>query len=570
MKREKKIHASLAWSKLGAALAVMAVVEQAQAASLTSGGDWDVNLDTTVQYTTGWRAQGRDNAIGNHPFFAEGDYKFNKGDMVTNRLQGLMELQGVYKKDTGFRLSGSYWNDFAYDSAVKTNPNPAFSTFLSYPSGSYSSQTKHDHIQGGEILDAFVFHNTKIGDTPVYLKAGRFTQYWGNAFFFGFSNIAYSQHPIDFVKAFTQPGSEIKELFLPRAQVMASTDLTPELSVSAQYFLEFRANRFPQGGTYLGPFDILYNGPTSGGALAGSFGGPVSAGAQYEPKNINNNFGLKANWSPQWAGGDLGFYYRQFDDVQPWAVADIYAGGGGQVKGIFAQKTKLYGLSYEHTFGALSTGYEISYRTNTGLNSAFTNGAAGVPYQQGATGNIVNVIANGLYILPRTPLWDTGTLIGEISYTHLNSVTGNASLYNGVGYASCRNSVNAAIPGSVNDGCGTKNAVALAVLFEPQWLQVGPGLDLSAPMSLTYGIHGDPAYTGGTFYAQGSKIFSVGVKATIREKTTVTLQYNGYHYHTSPIANVPGLGDSYSGFGGNGPAALNDKGWVQLTLKTSF
>src|SRR5439155_3863650 len=114
----------------------------------------------------------------------------------------------------------------------------------------------------------------------------------------------------------------------PRAQVMASTDLTPELSVSAQYFLEFRANRFPQGGTYLGPFDILYNGPTSGGALAGSFGGPVSAGAQYEPKNINNNFGLKANWSPQWAGGDLGFYYRQFDDVQPWAVADIYAGGG--------------------------------------------------------------------------------------------------------------------------------------------------------------------------------------------------------------------------------------------------
>lgn len=570
MRSEKRICGPLPLTVLASALAVGGLVEPAQAANLASGGDWDVNLDTTIQYTTGWRAQKRDDGIGNHPFFAEGDYKFDKGDMVTNRLQGLVELQGVYQKNTGFRISGSYWKDFAYDDTVRTNPNPAFSTFLSYTDGRYSSETKKWHMQGGEILDAFVFHNTKVGDTPVYLKAGRFTQHWGNAFFFGFSNIAYSQHPVDYVKAFTQPGSEVKELFLPRAQVMASADVTPELSLSAQYFLEFRANRFPEGGTYLGPFDILYSGPNSGGAVAGLFGGPVSAGHTYKPKDINNNFGLKAAWSPEWAGGDIGFYYRQFDDVQPWATADIYPGGGGEVHQIFAQKSKLYGVSYERTFGPLSTGWEISYRTNTALNSAFSNGLVGVPYREGAKGDIVNIIANGLYTLGRTPMWDTGLLIAELSYTHLNRVTRNADLYNGVGYASCRDSVNGALPGSVADGCGSNNAVGLAFLFEPQWLQVGPGIDLSMPISLTYGLHGNPAYAAGSFYAKGTKIYSVGVKATIDQKTTVALQYNGYQWNTSPKVNVPGLGESYAGFGGNGPVGLNDKGWVQLTLKTSF
>lgn len=551
-------------------LATMCVVEQANAVRLTGEGDWDVSLDTTIQYTLGWRAHGRDDGIGNHPFFAEGDYKFDKGDIVSNRVQGLVELQGVYRGNTGFRASGSVWKDFAYDDTVKTNPNPAFSTFLSYPDGKYSGYTKKYHLRGGELLDAFAFHNTKVGDTPVYLKAGRFTQYWGNAFFFGFSNIAYSQHPIDYIKAFSQPGSEVKELFLPRSQVMVSADLTPELSLSAQYFLEYRANRYPEGGTYLGPFDILYFGPRSGGALAGALGGPVGAGHANEPGNVNDNFGVKLGWSPKWAGGDLGFYYRQFDDVHPWPVADINPAGGGDVHLEFAKRTKLYGVSYERTFGLLSTGYEVSYRKDTALSSAFFNGQPGVPYKAGATGNIVNVIANALYTLPHTPLWNTGALIAELSYTRLLDVTGNRQLFNGVGYATCRDSVNAALPGSKADGCATKNAIALAVLFEPQWLQVWPNVDLSAPMSLTYGIHGNPAYAAGGFYAEGAKLYSVGIKANFKQRYTVALQYNGYHYDTSPKVNIPGLGESYSGFGGNGAVALNDKGWVSLVFKTSF
>jgi len=65
--------------------------------------------------------------------------------------------------------------------------NPAFpSSFLTYPSGRYSGTTRKYHIQGGELLDAFVFANHRLGEVPVYFKAGRFTQQWGNALFDSF------------------------------------------------------------------------------------------------------------------------------------------------------------------------------------------------------------------------------------------------------------------------------------------------------------------------------------------------------------------------------------------------
>ena len=554
------------WPRLTAsalAVAALCLATSAQAYKFETGGDFELNLDTSLQYTLGVRAQERDDKIGNHPFFAEGDYKFDRGDLVTNRIQGIIELQGVYKTDLGFRLSGSAWKDFAYDDEVKTNPNPAFSTFLSYDGGKYSSTTKKYHLQGGELLDAFVFGNTSVGDTKLYGKLGRFTQYWGNAFLFGFSNIAYSQHPVDYIKGFSQPGSEVKELFLPRTQALLTAELSPELSVSGQYFFEFRPNRFPEGGTYLGPFDILYGGPNNGGALGGLFGGLVTAGRKDEPNENNQNYGLKATWSPAWAGGDLGFYYRQMDEVQPWSLVDIGAAGGGALHLSYAQKVKLLGVSYERTFGTVSTGFEVSYRRNSALTSALTNGIAGVPTTEGAKGNLVNVIANAFVQLGTTPLWDTGILIAEATYTQLTSVTSHSELFNAQGYGSCPTN-------NKWDGCATKQALAVGFVFEPQWLQVFPGWDLSMPSSLTLGIKGNPAYAAGAFYAQGTNIHSIGIKGTFQAKNTISLQYNGYKWRTSPSAVVPGLGESYTGFGGNGPVALNDKGWVQLTFKTSF
>jgi len=545
---------------LPAAILAASLAPHAQAMRLDTGENWETTLNTTLQHTMGWRAQSRDSGISNNPAHDESNYKFgSRGDMVTNRTNALVELQGVYRRNSGYRISGSAWKDFAYDDKVKTHPD--FEDISSYRDNRYSSKTKKFHMRGAELLDAFAFHNTSIDGKSVYLKAGRFTEYWGNALFFGFSNIGYSQHPIDYLKSFSAPGTDIKELFLPRAQVMATMELTPDLSISSQYFLEFRPNRYPEGGTYLAPADFLYVGPNQAGNLDAAFGGPVSAGHERRPDHVNDNFGFKVSWSPEWAGGDFGFYYRQFDDVQPSAFMQIYDTGGGRLNQEFAEKVKLYGFSYETNIGPVSTGFEVSYREDTSLASTLT-GIPGKDYRKGiATGDVANVIVNGMYTLGETLFWDTGVLLAELSYTRLVDVTGNKELYNGIGHDGCGG-------GSKSDGCATRNASAVAVLFEPQWLQVYPSVDLSAPMSLTYGANGNPAYNGGSFYAEGTQIYSIGIKATYRQVHSATLQYNGYHWNAKRKDTDFGGGLAYGG--GNGPFALNDKGWIQLQLKTSF
>ena len=191
----------------------------AEAAKLDAGSDWDLNFDNSVMYNAGWRAQDINPLIGNHIAFAQGDYKFaKKGDMVTDRIQDLIEFQGIYQGQMGFRMSASVWKDFAYNN--KAEQNPALTPVIgnAYENGTYNGVVHKEYVQGGEMLDYFVFLNKDIGDTPMQLKAGRLTQYWGNAFFFGFTNIGYSQSPIDFQKGFAQPGTEVKELFLPRRQ----------------------------------------------------------------------------------------------------------------------------------------------------------------------------------------------------------------------------------------------------------------------------------------------------------------------------------------------------------------
>jgi len=195
---------------------------------------------------------------------------------------------------------------------------------------------------------------------------------------------------------------------------------------------------------------------------------------------------------------------------------EIYETGGGRLNQEFVEKAKLYGFSYETNLGPVSTGLEVSYRTDTSLSSTIT-GTPGKIYDKGvAKGDIANVIINGMYTLGDTPLWDTGMLLAELSYTRLVNVTDNKELYNGIGYAGCSE-------GSRSDGCATRNALGVSVLFEPQWLQVYPSVDISAPISLTYGVDGNPAYNGGSFYAERSKIYSIGVKATYRQIHSVKL-----------------------------------------------
>ena len=149
----------------------------------TGNADLAVRWDNTVRANYARRVEGRDNKVGNDPKADEGDYIFDKGQAVAKRLDLLSELDVVYQKRYGFRVSGAAWYDGAYGDSGKSNP--ALATIPSYINNQFTPTIRHLYHSGGEVLDAFVFAGGDIGEVPVNGKLGRHTIYWGESVYLG-------------------------------------------------------------------------------------------------------------------------------------------------------------------------------------------------------------------------------------------------------------------------------------------------------------------------------------------------------------------------------------------------
>ena len=559
----------------GTAAALLIWAGNASAFPIDMGPNWTINLDTTVQYNLGFRAESMDDKIGNDPNYSENNYKFDKaGDIVTNRLSFMPELDASYSADfgsAGFRVSGSVFRDFAYDDKVENHkgeamPGVSYEDLGSYRGNKYSNYTKRYYVRGGQLLDAFVFANFRAFDKPTSVRLGRFTSYWGNSMFSGHAGIAYSQNAADNIKGASAPGTEAKELAIPRAQAMISTQLSDDWTLEAQHFFEFEGNRLPEGGTYLGITGFLFNGPDYLGGPGG-----IPQGRKHEPDSVNSNYGVRLSYQPYWLRGTLSAVYRRFDETQPWAplMATDATGVPTSYHLAYAQKVDMFGLSLEKQLGTFSTGFEATYRKNTAL------GSAGVLLddrgREGARGDTFNLIANAITGLTGTRFYDTGIAMAELSFTKRLKTTDNKELYNGT-------SNRAVCPsGSKWDGCATDESVIFSAMVEPQWLQAYPGVDLSMPAFVQYGVYGNTPSLGANVN-QGALVYTLGVRALIHNNYNITLQYNGYNaHHRSRLTNasggtVPVGTDGYPSYyaGGNGAYFYNDKDWISLTAKFSF
>jgi hypothetical protein len=571
-------------TRLSAAVATIiagcALAPAANAVEITTGNpDMTVRWDNQVRYAIGVRGESINPAFGNSPTYDETEYRFDKNKVMMNRLDLLSEFDAVYKGKFGVRLSGAAWHDQAYhDGMAHTNPGflaPGlpYSAIGNYIGNQYSSETKRFHYQGGELLDAFVFGNFDIAGKDVNVKLGKHTVYWGESFFTAFHGISYSQAPLDGLKASASPGIEAKEVFMPIDQLSGAVQLSPEWSLRGQYFLDWRPNRLPEGGTYFGAADMLFSGPDR---LFAGAAGQIAHGPDVGPDRSNpHSWGLNLRYSPaKMSDTTFGVYYRKFDEMQPWAPVFKLSPTSPlplDYHLAYAKGTQMVAGSVQTAAGPFSVGGELIYRKDTALNSdtAFVsrNGSSlDFAGAEGARGNTVHIVANAVYLLPRTSLWESGVLIGEMVYSRLLSVTKNPDVYKGVGYMGCNSATAAAtsgakLVGDKNDGCSTKDVLLLNLSFTPQWLQVYPGVDLSAPMSVGFGLHGNGATLGGG--NEGSASWSIGLQADYQQKYQFAVKWSDQtaRYNTGPTGLVTTS---------NGNAAQNNHGWLALTFKTTF
>ncbi|MBT9475218.1 DUF1302 family protein [Polaromonas sp.] len=526
----------------------------------TDNPDLSVRWDNTIRANVGVRTDKPDTRILNNPTYDESDGKFGRGDLVTKRLDLLTELDVNYKNSFGARISGAGWYDDAYSDTTVRSRVPGFAT--SYFNNQYNSTVKrYTRGPSGEVLDAFVWANFRVADKPANLKVGRHTNYWGEAFLLGAHAISYSQSPVDGVKAVTSPGIELKEVFLPLGQIYLKYQPTPSLSLAAQYFTEWKPSRLPYGGTYFGPADPFFEGPDR--LPVDPAGNSLLHATSIKPRN-SGNFGLSAKMNLEDIESTVGAYYRRFDDYNPWFSPNftnfVAIPGVGTVPTawqlVYPKKVEMLAASFARVVGPVSVGAEVSFRMNGALNAAGMNPVD----NQGPRGDTWHALINGVYLLPKTPLADTGSLVAELAYSRLQKVNSNEAFYQRAGSAACVNPSGGR--GDKSDGCSTKDYLGMAVLFTPQYLQVAPSLDVELPMSLTYGLRGNAPSSGGG--KEGELSWSVGVKATYAQMHEFSLLYADTRARSKydPSGSVL--------VGGSGSTGTTDRGWLALTYKTSF
>jgi hypothetical protein len=542
-------------------VAVLGVGGSAGAFEIQTGNsDLEIHWDNSFRYTLGQRLKGQNRDIINSPNNDDGDRNFDVG-IVSNRIDLLTELDTVYKKNYGVRLSAAGWYDLRYHQHLDNTSPTSNHTVNGFPGAvGLSSYTKR-HFAGpdAELLDAFAFGKFDAADVPVSARVGRHTVYWGESVlpFAGAHGISYGQSPIDLGKALAQPGVELKEIFRPLNQVSLQVQPSKELTIMGQYYLQWEADRFPESGSYLGFADMYLNGGETILLGPGMF---LRNGGDITPRQARD-WGLAARWSPEWLDGTLGIYYRNFSDKLP----QLILGSGGTYHFAYASDIDLLGISLAKNIAGVSVGSEVSYRWGMPLLSQALPGA--LPGQippplpasgdtAGGRGETLHALVNFLALMPKTPLFDEGSCLLELTYSRWMRVSQGGEFFLGRdGYSGADRVTRDAMTGAIN--------------FAPMWRQVLPGVDLTMPLSIASGLFGTSAVATGGAAKNGS--YSAGLSFDILAKYTATLTYAGFfgNYRVDPVSGTilpPGF------FGGAGDifGLLKDRNLISLTLKAAF
>ncbi len=469
----------------------MASVPTAHAFKFNTG-DEDLKLrwDNTLKYSAGVRVKDQHPRIIADRNADDGDRNFGKGDLISNRIDLLSEFDLSYRS-VGLRVSGAAWYDHVYNQS-NANDSPATANALSVPHNEFTKATRDLHGRMAELLDAFVFGRADLGEMSVSGRLGKHTVLYGESLFFGANGIAGAQTAIDIVKASSVPSTPFKELLMPIPQISGVLQIRPNLSVGAYYQFAWKRNRIPASGSYFSTLDVLDKGGER------SLGGPagtttIPRRSDLEAKDSGQG-GIQLRYRPEGHDAEYGLYAAQFHSKSPL----LYVSGPGPTSAyrlVFPEDIQVYGASASTTVGDTNVAGEISYRRNT----PFVRPAAGVnPLDSRdnsdnpayAVGESLHAQMSFVTLLKQTAFWGGGNVLGEIAWHRRVKVEKNAEAL---------------------DPNSTRNALAMRVVFSPKYYNVAPGLDLSVPIGIGYGISGRSPLINPGFSVEHGGDVSVGL-----------------------------------------------------------
>lgn len=541
-----KIHKSTRHFTAVAAAILTLSASQGQALELDAGNpDLKIRWDNTLKYSGAVRAKDRSSNVisAYNPNLDDGDYNFNKG-VVSNRIDLLSELDAVYRGNLGLRVSVAGWYDTVYN---RSNDSPGFAggavpNSTSVPYNEFTRATRKQHGSDVEILDAFVFGKTTVGDASVSGRLGRHSLLWGESLFFGDNAIAGGQAPVDYVKLLSVPNSQFKEVIRPVNQLSAQVQINPTVSVGAYMQFEWEANRIPASGSYLSRTDVL----DVGGErlyLPPYLGGPVPRAQDIKAKNSGQG-GVQLRWRNEALDTDFGFYAIRFHDKN----GQVYLQPGQGYRLAYHEGTRAFGASASRSFGSVNMAAEVSVRRNAALVAAggtsldFTGTGDNTGNPLYPVGNSAHAQVSLIHTLERSPLWDGGLVMAEVAWNRRTSITKNAAAL---------------------DPNTTRDALGFRVLMLPTWYQAMPGVDVSMPIGLGYNPKGRssvlPLFNGG--WDKGGDL-SVGLNFEVQQTWKAGINYTHY------FGKAGGVLDDHANY--SFAQSLKDRNFISLSVQRTF
>ncbi len=504
------------------------------AAELVNNGDTAVRWDNTIKYSAAYRLGAADARLIQSPNADDGDRNFHAG-VISNRLDILSELDANFGR-WGASVSAAAWYDNAYNNAPDADTSPQRAI---YPvRDHFSSDVRDLHGRYVELLNAFVTGSADLGGMPVSLRAGRHTVLWGESLFFAANGIAAGQAPIDTIKAMSVPLSRAKEVFMPANQVSLSAQPHPGMVINAYYQFEWRKSRLPGVGSYFSAADFvdaggyrLYVGRNQylgrGSSQDAKGGGQFGLAVRF----IRNDFdvglyALKYHAKepqlymrpypravaaaarersaeverPAAYGSAPGVYAGPSNPLQSDPIYDFGTGTGevGDYVFVYPENIQIYGASFSGYLGDSNVAAEISMRRRAPLASKallITGGASWDADKNAlfARGDTLHAQASIVSSFAPNRAWDSASFSAEIAANSRLKLTHNAAMF---------------------DDSRTRSYVGGRALFEPIYFAVFPGMDISVPLSVGYGLAGRSSVDSGQVSKAGS--FELGLSATYR------------------------------------------------------
>ena len=250
---------------LSAAVLAAMPLASLHAADFYFGENDDFHLQVTSQISAGasWRLKDADprfistvnGGLGATATTDDGNLNFEQSDTFSKIIKGVHDIQ-LSKDNWGFFTRVKYWYDKELNDESRAHGHS--------PNGYVPGAQLNDDdfatfakFSGIELMDAYFFMSTDIGNAPVDFRLGRQVVSWGESTFIqGGLN---SSNPFD-VSALRRPGAELKEGLLPVGMAYVNAGVTENMTLEAFYQYEWEKTQIDGCGTYFSAADFAADG----------------------------------------------------------------------------------------------------------------------------------------------------------------------------------------------------------------------------------------------------------------------------------------------------------------------